>query len=343
MSITERQYLAAAVQAAPVWLNLKATVKKAVALIDQAAGDGARLVAFPETFIPGYPAYVYGSTGWDDKHAKEVHRELMENSITVPGPELDEICEAARRNHVVVVIGVNERDAAYSGGTLYNSLVFISDEGTLLGVHRKLTPTHAEKVIWGMGDASGLRPYDTSLGKVGGLICWEHWMPLSRFTMHAMGEQVHIAAWPEVPELHQIASRHYAFEGRCFVICVGSFMTTAHIPADFPLRSAVDGAVEQFGAGDELILPGGSGIVGPDGEWITPPKAGEETIVYGEINLDRVAEEQLALDTAGHYNRPDIFRLTIDNSVRTPFSVLPPADLAVAKRVGPISGVAKVK
>jgi nitrilase len=326
MSVNEKQYLAAAVQAAPVFLNLSATVEKTIALIDEAARNGARLVAFPETYIPGYPAYIYGSTKWGDKQSKDVHRLLMENSITVPGAELSQISDAARRNRVMVVVGVNERDVAFSGGTLYNSLVFISDEGVVLGVHRKIMPTHAERVIWGMGDGSGLKAYDTNLGKVGGLICWEHWMPLSRFAMHAAGEQVHVAAWPEVPELHHIASRHYAFEGRCFVICVGSFMTTNDVAPDFPLRSALYEAADSFGAGGEVISPGGSGIIGPDGEWVAEPQSGQETIVYGEIDLNRVAGEQQALDAAGHYNRPDIFQVTVDNRAKPPLTMLATTD-----------------
>lgn len=235
----------------------------------------------------------------------------MENSITVPGPEIDILREAARRNHAMVVIGVNERDTQFSRGTLYNSMVYISDMGELLGVHRKLVPTHAERMIWGAGDGSDLKVFDTNLGRVGGLVCWEHWMPLARFAMHAKGEQVHIATWPEVPEIHHLASRHYAFEGRCFVICVGSFMTMDHIPEDFVRRPAML-AGGDFGGDQNTLLPGGSGIIGPDGQWISGPVSGKEAIVYGEIDLDRIGEEQFALDVAGHYNRPDIFDLTVD-------------------------------
>jgi len=311
MAITERQYIAAAVQAAPVWYDLGATVDKAVALIEEAARGGARLIAFPETWVPGYPAHIYGSAAWDHQESKEAHRQLMENSICVPGPEITALCEAARRHHAMVVIGVNERDNRYSGGTLYNSTVYISDEGELLGVHRKLMPTHAERIIWGAGDGSDLKVFDTSLGRVGGLICWEHWMPLARFAMHAKGEQVHIASWPEVPDIHHLASRHYAFEGRCFVICVGSFMSMDDVPEEFSRREALRAAGD-FGGGDDVILPGGSGIIGPDGDWISGPITGKAAIVYGEIDLDRINEEHLALDSVGHYNRPDIFQLTVD-------------------------------
>ena len=315
--MVQRNYIAAAVQAAPVWFDLEGTVAKAIALIAEAAAGGAQLVAFPETWVPGYPTYMYGSAEWDDAEAKVAHRELMENSITVPGPEIDRLCEAAREHSVMVVIGANERDAEYSGGTVYNSMIYISEHGDLLGVHRKLIPTHAERLLWGQGDGSGLHVFDTSLGRVGGLVCWEHWMPLTRYAMHAKGEQVHIATWPEVPDIHHLASRHYAFEGRCFVICVGSYMTLDDIPDSFIRREAMK-AGGDFGGGADVLLPGGSGIIGPDGQWVSGPVSGKETIVYGEIDLDRVAEEQLAFDSVGHYNRPDIFQLTVDVRKKSP-------------------------
>jgi len=316
MTVAKRQYRAAAVQAAPVWFDVDATVEKAADLVREAAGNGARLIAFPEAWVPGYPAHIYGSAGWDHKESKEVHRELMENSVTALGEQLQKLCRVARENEAMVVIGVNERDDRYSKGTLFNSMVFISDAGDILGIHRKLMPTHAERIVWGSGDGSDLKVFDTSLGRVGGLICWEHWMPLTRFAMHAKAEQIHIAAWPEVPDIHHLASRHYAFEGRCFVICVGSFLTFKHVPLGFARREAILAAGD-FGGGADVILPGGSGIIGPDGQWIAGPISGKEEIIYGEINLDRIQEEQLALDSAGHYNRPDIFQITVDERPKT--------------------------
>lgn len=321
MTMTERKYIAAAVQATPVWFNLQATIDKAIALIHEAAANGARLIAFPETWVPGYPSYMYGSAEWDHAASKQVHRQLMQNSVTVPGPEINRLQEAAAEAKAMVVIGINEREDQFSRGTLFNSMVYISATGELLGVHRKLIPTHAERMIWGSGDGSGLHVFDTDLGRVGGLICWEHWMPLTRYAMHAKGEQVHIATWPEVPELHHLASRSYAFEGRTFVICVGSYLTLADIPDDFPRREAML-AGGDFGGESDVLLPGGSGIIGPDGEWVVGPVAGKETIVYGEIDLDRVNEEQLAFDAAGHYNRPDIFQLTVDDRPRYPLQRL---------------------
>ena len=298
-------------QASPIFSSRDKTIDKAVRLIKEAADGGADLVAFPETWIPGYPAWIFGAAGWDDEPPKRAFERLQRNAVEVPSPATDVLCKAARANRIAVVMGINERDTLYSRGTLYNSLLFISEEGEILGVHRKLLPTHAERILWGQGDGSTLHVFDTPLGRVGGLVCWEHWMPLTRFAMHAKGEQIHVAAWPEVPEIHQLASRHYAFEGRCFVICVGSYFTTNDIPEDFEVPEAL-GAAGDFGQDAGIILPGGSGIIGPDASWIAGPVAGKETIVYGEADLSQIGREQLALDSVGHYNRPDVFQVTID-------------------------------
>jgi nitrilase len=181
-------------------------------------------------------------------------------------------------------------------------------------------PTHAERIIWGQGDGSTLHVFDTAVGRVGGLACWEHWMPLTRFAMHAKGEQVHVAAWPEVgdPEKHRFATRHYAFEGRCYALCVmGAALTLDKVPEDFELRDAL-GAADDFVATEA----GGTCVFGTDGEVLAEARAGEETIVYAELDLRRVAEEQQALDTAGHYNRPDVFKLLVDERPRRQVSWL---------------------
>lgn len=227
----------------------------------------------------------------------------------------DRICAAARAHGVHVVIGINERDGRYSGGTIYNSLLTVSPEGEILGVHRKLIPTHAERIIWGQGDGSTLHVYDTPIGRLGGLICWENWMPLARFAMHAKGEQIHVAAWPDCPEIHHLASRHYAFEGRCFVICASTFLTAAMLPSDLATASGAE-TLDVLSGAEGVLLPGGSGIIGPDGTWIAGPAGDEETIVYGDMDLSLLAAEFQSFDAAGHYNRPDIFELTVDTRPR---------------------------
>ncbi len=301
--------IVAAVQAAPILFDLKATIDKAVRLIEEAAAAGAGLVAFPETWVTGYPAWIFGAAGWDDPRAKRAYAQLFESAITVPSPATDALCKVAKRCGVEVCIGINERDNDASPGTMYNSQLFISANGTVRGTHRKLVPTHAERILWGRGDGSTLHVLPTQVGRVGALICWEHWMPLARFAMHSKGEQIHVAAWPDARDNEHLASRHYAFEGRCYVICVGAFMRPSDIPAEIELDAAIWTA---GGFDSDPILLGGSGVIGPDGEWIAGPVSGSETIVYAEIDLSRIVEEQQSLDTTGHYNRPDVFQLTVD-------------------------------
>jgi nitrilase len=324
-------YRVAAVQASPVLFDIDRAVQKAVGLIEEAADNGAALVAFPETWLTGYPAWIFGTPGWEDPRSKRAFRLLQENAVSVPGPMTEVLCDAARRCRVELVMGINERDGRFSRGTLYNSQLFIGSEGQLRGVHRKLVPTHAERIVWGQGDGSTLTVHDTELGRLGGLICWEHWMPLARFAMHAQGEQVHVAGWPEVPEVHHLASRHYAFEGRCYVVCVGSYLSLSDIPEDSDLRAAV--ADYDFGDSEDEVLPGGSGVIGPDGQWVAGPEAGREVIVYADVDLDRVGEEQQALDSAGHYNRPDVFSLTVDRRSRPQVSWVDAPDGAEAQAV----------
>ncbi len=299
-------------QVAPRFLDLEGSLERAEAAVKEAAAGGARLVVFGETWLPGYPVWADRGIAWDDHAAKATFARLHRNAVEVPGPVTDRLAALAREHGVHLVIGVNERDGRFSRGTLYNTLVYLSDEGRLLGAHRKLVPTHSERVIWGQGDGSTLHVVDTPFGRLGGLICWEHWMPLARFAMHANGEQVHVAVWPDAPDNHHLASRAYAFEGRCFVLCAADYLTLEDIPEDVPVRSLL-GELADGG----VLLPGGSGVIAPDGTWVAGPVDGE-TIVFAEIDLDRIAEEQQALDAAGHYNRPDVFRLVVDETPRPP-------------------------
>jgi len=294
---------AAIAQATPVVLDLKASVAKACEWIAEAGRRGAQLVAFPETWLPVYPLWCDAGTfgKWDHAPSKRLHARLVENSLAIPSSETEALCRAAHQARCAVVLGANERDAS---GSLYNALVFISAEGEILGRHRKLVPTFGERLVWGYGDAAGLRAYEIAGARVGGLVCWEHWMPLARHVLHAEGEQVHVAAWPHCTEMYQLASRHYAFEGRAFVLVAACWLPKTALPADFELA-------QDFAAAPETLLVGGSAVIGPDGRYLVEPLFGREELLTAELDLTRIAEEKLALDVGGHYSRPDIFDLRV--------------------------------
>lgn len=300
---------AAAVQAAPIYLNLERSVEKALGLISEAASQGARLVVFPETWLPGYPAWLDCCRDvalWDHPPVKRVFARLMENSVVVPGPVTAALGEAAREHDVVLNIGLHERVVEGPGrGTLYNTMLTFGPDGELLNHHRKIMPTYTERMIWGQGDGSSLRAVSTDLGRIGGLICWEHWMPLARQVLHQSGEDIHIAAWPQVKEMNLVASRHYAFEGRCFVIASGAVMKAGELP---PELEPIESLKHQP---DSFVLRGGSAIIAPDGSLLAGPVFDEEVILTADLDLSLIAEESLALDVTGHYSRPDIFEVKL--------------------------------
>lgn len=302
----------AVAQATPCVLDLAASVTKACEWITEAGRQDARLLAFPETWIPVYPLWCdMGSfSKWNHEPAKRLQARLRANSLAAGSAELKTIAESAGRAGVAVVLGANERDDR--NGTLYNTLFFISSDGRVLGRHRKLVPTFGERLVWGQGDASGMRAYDDKGLRFSGLVCWEHWMPLSRHVLHAEGEVVHVAAWPHAAEMHQIASRHYAFEGRCYVLIAATYLTRKSIPADFEMAEDLTGA-------PDVLLNGGSAVIGPDGSYVAGPITGSEKLLVAEIDTDRVDQEKLTLDVAGHYSRPDLFELRVDRRELRPF------------------------
>ena len=301
-----KQVRVAIAQSAPVYLDKHASLAKALDLVGQAAKRGARLVAFGETWLPGYPAWLDvcpGAALWENGFAKDVFARLRSNSIVVPGEEVNALREAARDLKIAIVIGVNERvDSGPGNGTLYNSLLTISEDGQLGNHHRKLVPTYTERLVWGNGDGRGIEAVPTSAGRVGGLICWEHWMPLTRMAMHNSGEHIHVAVWPTVHELHQLASRHYAFEGRCFVLAVGLMMPAKYLP-----RELRDGAALQTSDG-HWIERGGSAIIGPDSRYVLDPVFDREELLVSDLDLTQIDRELMTFDVSGHYARPDLFR-----------------------------------
>ncbi len=307
----------AIIQHPPVFLNLEASLLKACELIEAAAEQGAQVIAFPETWLPGYPVWLDFSPNaalWDYPPAKALYRLLAENAISIPGPQLDRLLYAARMTGTYVIMGAHER----LGGTLFNTMIHADRGGRGFQVHRKLMPTYTERLVWGRGDGSTLSVLDTEFGVLGGLICWEHWMPLARAAMHAKYETIHVAQWPSVKDLHQLASRHYAFEGQCFVLAAGCILSKRDVLEGYDsLGLADEKGLEILKAmpveENDLILNGGSAAIGPDTSYIAGPVFDETAIIHAELQLDRIAEGHLVLDTGGHYARPDVFHLEVND------------------------------
>lgn len=300
------------VQAAPVFNDLGASTEKAVELITSAASRGAKIVAFGESWLAGYPAWLDhcpNSALWNYGPTKLAYSEMRRNSLVVGRRETKILGEAARVNKVTVVIGANERvDKGLGNGTIYNALLAFNADGTLVNHHRKLIPTYSERLVHGKGDGDGLRVVETSGIRLGGLICWEHFMPLARQAMHNQGEQIHVAVFPTVHEMHQITSRQYAFEGRCFVLAIGSILRVRDLPAG--LHSG-PGSKEA-----DLLLNGGSCVIAPDGSFVVEPSFDIETIITTEIDLSQSDQENMTLDVSGHSLRSDVFDFSINQGLR---------------------------
>ncbi len=307
------EHRVAVVQHAPVTLHRKETLERGVDLIEEAAAKGARLISFPETWVPGYPEWLWRlRPGGDYELTGEIHRRLIENSVDLKAGDLKPIQAAAKRMKVTVSIGVHERDGEFSRGTLYNTVVLVGADGSILNHHRKLVPTNPERMVWGMGDATGLRVTETPVGRVGGLICWENYMPLVRFTLFAQGVDTYIApTWDEGPSW--IATmQHISTEGRCWVLGSGCAMRGKDIPKDFPQRAKIFPDLESW------YNPGDSVIVAPRGKIVAGPMHEAHGILYADCDPGVAAASKRTLDVAGHYGRPDLFRLEVKREALTP-------------------------
>ena len=301
--------------------TLAAGLATAASRTAEAAAQGATIVVFPETWLPGYPIWLDVCRDvalWDHAPVKAVYRQLAEESVAVPSDATRALAEIARANRVMLVMGISERvDAGAGRGTLYNSILTFGADGALLNHHRKLMPTYTERMVWGAGDADGIRAVSIGDARVGALVCWEHWMPLARQALHESGEDIHAALWPTVHEMHQVASRHYAFEGRCFVLAAGSLMRAADLPAGLEPHASRVSSSEQF------VLRGGSAIIAPDGTYLAGPLFEQEAVLVATLDLSRVREESMTLDVSGHYSRPELLALHVTRAGRTVTGGLP--------------------
>ena len=300
----------AVIQKPPVLLDRGKTIERVLAAIDEAVGEGASLLVFPEAYIPGYPAWIWRlRPGGDMALTGEIHARLRSNSVDLARGDLQPIQDAAAKHGVTVVLGINEVDSRFSGTTLFNTVVVIGPDGTLLNRHRKLMPTNPERMVWGMGDGSGLRVVDTPAGRLGALICWESYMPLTRYALYAQDIDIYVAPTWDTGESWLATMRHIAKEAGCWVIGTATAMQGSDVPEDFPGR-------DELFKPDEWINDGDAVVVGPGGAISAGPLHREKSILYAEIDVEAARRARRSLDVCGHYARPDIFSLTVDESPR---------------------------
>jgi nitrilase len=295
-------------QIAPVWLDKKATLRKIEATIEDAAKEKVELVVFGEALLPGYPFWLALTDGakWDLKINKELHGHYVRNSIQIEAGELNSICELAKKHKMAIYVGIMERAQNRGGHSIYASLVYIDQKGEIKSVHRKLQPTYDERLTWAPGDGKGLQVHPLKQFTVGGLNCWENWMPLPRAALYGQGENLHIAVWPGSDHNTKDITRFIARESRSYVISVSSLMTKNDFPKDTPHLEVL---LEQA---SDVLANGGSCIAGPNGEWIIEPVLHKEGLIFQELDLMRVYEERQNFDPVGHYSRPDVTKLIVN-------------------------------
>ena len=300
----------AVVQAPPLLLDKRGTLSRVIEFIAKAAAHGASLIVFPEAYLPGSPTWIWRlRPGADMALTSEIHARLRENAVDLSGEDLQSVREAAARYGVTVVLGLNELDNEFSRTTIFNTIVVIGHDGSILNRHRKLMPTNPERMVWGMGDGTGLRVVDTPAGRLGGLICWENYMPLARYALYAQGVDVYIAPTWDVGESWLATMRHIAKEAGCWVISTATAMQGSDIPADFPDRDLLFDP-------DEWVNDGDAVVVKPMGAIHAGPLHREKGILYAEIDPGVAHRARRSLDVCGHYSRPDIFSFSVDRRPR---------------------------
>lgn len=295
-------------QIAPVWLNKKQTLEKIKSTIHDAAQKNCELLVFGEGLLPGYPFWVSLTDGamFNSTTQKEIHAHYIRNSVSIEKGDLNDICQLSKTHNIAIYLGIIERAQNRGGHSLYCSLVYINTEGEIKSVHRKLQPTYEERLTWSPGDGNGLRVHPLKQFTVGGLNCWENWMPLARTALYGLGENLHIAVWPGALVNTKDITRFIARESRSFVVSVSSLMRIEDFPKDTPhLDKIIKNA-------PQILANGGSCIAGPDGDWVTEPIIETEGIITQTIDFNRVLEERQNFDPVGHYSRPDVTQLSIN-------------------------------
>lgn len=304
----------AVIQSPPVLLDRERTMDRVVASVQEAAAKGATLIVFPEAYLPGYPTWIWRlRPGGDMALANELHARLRLNAINLNRAHLKPLLDAAAEHGVTVVMGLHEIDGQFSGTTLFNTVVVIGPDGTILNRHRKLMPTNPERMVWGMGDASGLRVIDTQAGRLGCLICWESYMPLARYALYAQGIEIFVNPTWDYGETCLASQRHIAREGGTWVIGVATALEGSDIPPDFPER-------DRLFKPDEWINDGGATVIKPDGAIAAGPHNRRKDILYADIDVEEARRARRSLDVSGHYARPDIFSLSVDRRPVAPVS-----------------------
>lgn len=296
-------------QIAPVWLNKEATLDKVKIQINEAASKKAHLIIFGEGLVPGYPFWLALTDGaqWDNKIQKELHAHYIRNAVTIEDGDLDEICQKAKKHQLAIYLGIIERPLDRGGHSLYASLVYISEKGVIQSVHRKLQPTYDERLAWAQGDGHGLKVHALGPFHVGGLNCWENWMPLPRAALYGQGENLHVAVWPGSERNTKDITRFIALEGRSYVISVSGLMHAEDFPHDTP---HLDKILEKA---PKVLANGGSCVAAPNGDWLLEPILNKAGNFYTTLDIDMVLEERQNFDPAGHYSRPDVTKLVLNN------------------------------
>ena len=302
----------AVIQAPPAWLDRNGTIERALVSIEKAAKAGASLLVFPEAYIPGYPAWIWRlRPGGDMALANNFHARLRESSVNIARGDLAPLQKAASQHDVTIALGINEIDREFSGTTLFNTVVILGPDGKILNRHRKLMPTNPERMVWGMGDGSGLRVVDTPVGRIGALICWENYMPLARYALYAQDIEIYIAPTWDTGDGWLATMRHIAKEAGCWVIGTSTAVQTSDLPDDFPERDSLYKADEWINDGDAVVIK-------PSGAIAAGPHHRQKDILYAELDVEQARRSRRSLDVTGHYSRPDIFSFSVDRRPRVP-------------------------